>query len=67
MLALYGQVNIPIKSNLGQTNVGTGQLSGVAIVKKSAFKAQSYSIARIRFNKTKELDPYSSTYQKIYR
>lgn len=53
------------KSNLGQTNVGTGQLSGVAIVKKSAFKAQSYSIARIRFNKTKELDPYSSTYQKF--
>ena len=53
------------KSNLGQTNVGTGQLSGVAIVKKSAFKAQSYSIARIRFNKTKKLDPYSSTYQKF--
>ncbi|UNL59818.1 ABC transporter permease [Lactobacillus johnsonii] len=53
------------KSNLGQTNVGTGQLSGVAIVKKIAFKAQSYSIARIRFNKTKELDPYSSTYQKF--
>lgn len=53
------------KSNLGQTNVGTGQLSGVAIVKKSAFKTQSYSIARIRFNKTKELDPYSSTYQKF--
>lgn len=53
------------KSNFGQTNVGTGQLSGVAIVKKSAFKAQSYSIARIRFNKTKELDPYSSTYQKF--
>ncbi len=53
------------KSEIGQTNVGTGQLSGVAIVKKSAFKAQSYSIARIRFNKTKELDPYSSTYQKF--
>lgn len=53
------------KSNLGQTNVGTGQLSGVAIVKKSAFKAQNYSIARIRFNETKELDPYSSTYQKF--
>ncbi len=53
------------KSEIGQTNVGTGQLSGVAIVKKSAFKAQSYSIARIRFNKTKELDPYSSTYEKF--
>lgn len=53
------------KSNLGQSNVGNGQLSGVAVVKKSAFKAQNYSIARIRFNKTKELDPYSSTYQKF--
>lgn len=53
------------KSNLGQPNVGTGQLSGVAVVKKIAFKAQSYSIARIRFNKTKELAPYSSTYQKF--
>lgn len=53
------------KSEIGQTNVGTGQLSGIAVVKKSAFKAQNYSIARIRFNKTKELDPYSSTYQKF--
>ena len=53
------------KSEIGQTNVGTGQLSGIAVVKKNAFKAQNYSIARIRFNKTKELDPYSSTYQKF--
>lgn len=53
------------KSEIGQTNVGTGQLSGIAVVKKKAFKAQNYSIARIRFNKTKELDPYSSTYQKF--
>lgn len=53
------------KSEIGQTNVGTGQLSGIAVVKKSAFKAQNYSIARIRFNKTKELDPYSSTYQEF--
>lgn len=53
------------KSEIGQTNVGTGQLSGIAVVKKSAFKAQNYSIARIRFNKTKDLDPYSSTYQKF--
>lgn len=53
------------KSEIGQTNVGTGQLSGIAVVKKSAFKAQNYSIARIRFNKTKDLAPYSSTYQKF--
>lgn len=53
------------KSEIGQTNVGTGQLSGIAVVKKNAFKSQNYSIARIRFNKTKELAPYSSTYQKF--
>lgn len=53
------------KSEIGQTNVGTGQLSGIAVVKKSAFKAQNYSIARILFDRTKELDPYSNTYQKF--
>jgi len=50
------------KSNIGQTTVGTGQLSGIAVVKKSAFNSSNYSIARIRFDKTKNLDPYSSAY-----
>ena len=53
------------KSNIGQTTVGTGQLSGIAVVKKSAFNSSNYSIARIRFDKTKNLDPYSSAYQRI--
>lgn len=53
------------KSNIGQTTVGTGQLSGIAVVKKSAFNSSNYSIARIRFNNTKNLDPYSSDYQGL--
>ena len=53
------------KSNIGQTTVGTGQLSGIAVVKKRAFNASNYSIARIRFDKTKNLDPYSGAYQKF--
>lgn len=53
------------KSNIGQTTVGTGQLSGIAVVKKSAFNSSNYSIARIRFDQTKNLDPYSSAYQRI--
>ena len=53
------------RSNIGQTTVGTGQLSGIAVVKKSAFNSSNYSIARIRFYQAKNLDPYSSAYQRI--
>lgn len=53
------------KSNISQTTVGTGQLSGIAVVKKSAFNSSNYSIARIRFYQAKNLDPYSSAYQRI--
>lgn len=53
------------KSNIGQATVGTGQLSGIALVKKSAFNSSNYSIARIRFDKTKNLDPYSNVYQNV--
>ena len=53
------------RSNIGQTTVGTGQLSGIAVVKKSAFNSSNYSIARLRFNNTKNLDPYSSDYQRL--
>ena len=39
------------KSNIGQTNIGTGQLDGIAITDKSAFKG-NYTIARIIYNTT---------------
>lgn len=53
------------KSNIGQTMVGTGQLSGIAVVKKNVFTSSNYSIARIKLDKTRKLDPYSNSYQKM--
>lgn len=53
------------KNEVGQTTVGTGQLTGVAVVKKTAFNSSgNYSIARIVYHKTKGMDPYSKGYQK---
>lgn len=51
------------KNDVGQTTVGTGQLSGVAVVKKSAFDTDVYTIARVRYTKTKAMNPYSRKYQ----
>lgn len=51
------------RSDIGQTTVGTGQLSGVAVVKKSAFKTgTAYAIARVTYNQTAKMNPYSSRY-----
>lgn len=52
------------RSDIGQTTVGTGQLSGVAVVKKSAFETgTAYAIARITYNQTaKKMNPYSTRY-----
>ena len=53
------------KSNIGQTNVGSGQLDGIAYVKKSAFKNQDYQLARIRFDRSQKIDPYSKAYESF--
>lgn len=51
------------RSDIGQTTVGTGQLSGVAVVKKTAFKTgTAYAIARITYNQTAKMNPYSARY-----
>lgn len=51
------------RSDIGQTTVGTGQLSGVAVVKKSAFETgTAYAIARITYNQTAKMNPYSTRY-----
>lgn len=47
----------------GQTNLGNGNLDGVAEVKKSAFDSNTYQVARIKLKNTKGLDPYSNAYQ----
>ena len=51
------------KNDLGQTNVGTGQLNGVAAVAKKAFKTKVYTIARIRYKNTANMNPYSAQYR----
>lgn len=52
------------KSNIGQTNIGTGQLDGIAITDKSAFKG-NYTIARIIYNTTYNLNPYAKRYNEL--
>ena len=51
------------KNDLGQTNVGTGQLNGVAVVAKKAFKTKVYTIARIRYKNTANMSPYPAQYR----
>ncbi len=52
--------------NLGQTTVGTGELNGYAIVSKENFNSEVYMMAKIKFEDTENLDPYSNEYnQKI--
>lgn len=52
------------KSNIGQTNIGTGQLDGIAVTDKSAFKG-NYTIARIIYNTTYNLNPYTKKYNEL--
>ena len=51
------------KNEVGQTTVGTGQLSGIAVVKKSAFDTKTFTIARICYTKAYKMNPYSAKYQ----
>src|SRR5699024_4912358 len=48
--------------NLGQSTAGTGALKGYAVVSKEAFDSDFYMLARLRFEDTKNLDPYSDEY-----
>ena len=48
--------------NLGQSTAGTGALKGYAIVSEEAFDSDFYMLARLTFEDTKTLDPYSDEY-----
>ena len=48
--------------NLGNSNAGTGELQGYAVVCPEAFDSEVYMIARLSFSDTKGLDPYSELY-----
>ncbi len=51
--------------NMGQSTAGTGELQGYAVVPKEAFDSEVYMIARLSFNDTKGVDPYSDEYTNL--
>lgn len=50
--------------NRGQTTTGTGSLDCYAVVDKKAFSSSVYMMAKLNFKDTKNIDPYTSTYNK---
>lgn len=48
--------------NMGKTTVGTGDLMGYAVVSPKVFDTDYRMIARLTFDDTKGLDPYSAEY-----
>lgn len=56
------------KNQIGQTNLGTGQLTGLAVTTKNAFNGKNYQIARITFKNTAGLSAFSTEYRNnVYR
>lgn len=48
--------------NLGESTAGSGALTGYAVVVPQAFDSDVYMTARLTFNDTEGLDPYSDAY-----
>lgn len=48
--------------NLGQSNSGTGELKGYAVVLPSAFNHQVYTVANLRYHNLRNLDSYGKVY-----
>jgi putative ABC transport system permease protein len=51
--------------NMGQSTSGSGSLQGYAVVPKSAFDSQFYMLARLTYQDTQGVDPYSTQYTKL--
>ena len=51
--------------NMGQSTAGTGELKGYAVVPESTFDSDFYMIARLSFEDTDGVDPYSSEYTNL--
>ena len=55
------------KNQIGQTNIGSGHLTGIAVANHNAFAAPVYQIARIIFKNTANLSPFSIAYRnRVY-
>ena len=56
------------KNQIGQTNIGTGQLTGIAVTTPSAFNSPVYQVSRVTFKNTANLSPFSVSYRnRVYR
>lgn len=52
------------KNSLGTSSTGNGVLKYYAVTSDSAFDSEFYTIARIRYNDLKGLNPFSKTYKE---
>lgn len=51
--------------NMGQSTAGTGELQGYAVTAPEAFESEVYMIARISYEDTQGVDPYSDEYTRL--
>lgn len=51
--------------NRGQTTVGTGELDSFAIISEEVFNSDVYMMAKINFEDTYNMDPYSEEYNDL--
>ncbi|QQP28472.1 ABC transporter permease [Lactobacillus ultunensis] len=56
------------KNQIGQTSIGDGRLTGIAITSHNAFASPVYQVSRVTFKNTANLSPFSVTYRnRVYR
>ena len=56
------------KNQIGQTNIGNGRLTGIAVTTHNAFASPVYQVSRVTFKNTQNLSPFSVTYRnRVYR
>lgn len=51
--------------NMGQSTAGTGELKGYGFVSSKVFDSDFYMIARVTFQDTQNVDPYSDQYTDL--
>lgn len=55
------------KNQIGQTNIGNGRLTEIAVTTPSAFASPVYQVSRVTFKNTQNLSPFSVTYRnRVY-
>ena len=55
------------KNQIGQTNIGNGRLTGIAVTTPSAFASPVYQVSRVTFKNTQNLSLFSVTYRnRVY-